>query len=120
MRQTLSTLVRRANGKNPKGFLNFDLRPTNGGGRRPPLQQCELLTAGAAEVRRGEFVAALGEANFAAGNVEQLIDLVGEDAFPAHAGAELGAVEFTAAHAAQAVEDFVFAVRKVRLQPLLE
>src|SRR5512138_2495295 len=56
----------------------------------------------------------------AAGDLENLRDLIREDAFATHSRAEAGIVEFAAADGADAAEHFVFLLREVLIEPPLE
>jgi len=79
-----------------------------------------LVGAGAAEGRGREIGSLVEDASFFAGDVEERIDLVGEDAFAAHARAKFAVVEFAVAKGADAVEDFFLFERQMFGEPLLE
>ena len=56
----------------------------------------------------------------AAGDVEQLLDLVCKDSFPGHALAKLRVVKFSTAEGAKPGEDLLLPVGEMSRQPLLE
>ena len=68
----------------------------------------------------GQFEAILRKAHFAAGDVEHRRNLVGENALTAHAGAEMGIVEFAGSDGADAVQHFVLFSGSILLQPLFK
>ena len=62
----------------------------------------------------------LRDAGFAAGHVEQLVYLIGQNSFAVHAPAEFRLVELSAAHGAQPAQNLFLLVWEMVLQPLLE
>jgi hypothetical protein len=79
-----------------------------------------LQACGTAECGGGECRFRLVNAGFAAGGVEEGGELFGEDPFPAHAGAKIRVVEFTAANCADRGKHLLLAFWHVLGQPFFK
>ena len=84
------------------------------------LKQFELHTAGAAEIRGGQYSFFAVEAGPTCGNLEHLPDLFRKDPLAAHPGAEGGVVELAAAQVAQTRHHPRFFAGLVIVEPLEE
>lgn len=84
------------------------------------FKQLELRARRAAEGSGGKEGAIFGKARFAAGDVEELGKLLGKDSFSGHSRSKTGVVEFASAHGTNPVEDVVFAIGKMAVEPSFE
>src|SRR5689334_25119082 len=87
-----------------------------------PLEQAELLSVALwpREMIRGQFGAALVEAELLAGDLEAASDHPGHRAGSLHPRSPLRIVVAAAAHVADQGEDVTIAVGKIRHQPFTE
>src|SRR6185436_4908347 len=83
-------------------------------------RKLELRASRAAEMFGGRPRPFVFQTGFAASDVEHLGELIGKDALALHARAEVGIVQFAAAHRTNSVQDIFLSARKMEFEPPFE